>query len=237
MKLLCFLATLLGILIFSTDVYGRSDSRIKIAVIDTGVDVTWASDLIPFLCKDGHKDFTGSRFGYVDTHGHGTNIAWLITQGVDSRKYCLLIYKYYQSGGLGIDNLSNEVKAFRAAIDNGAKYINLSGGGFDPSPAETMVVIEALMKKIKVVVAAGNESQEICSPHKYYPACIAPNDPNMFIVGNCVDGKYADSSNRGPSVKQCENGMYQGPPRFKMSGTSQATAIFLNKLIKSNSQP
>ena len=206
------------------------ESRIRIAIIDTGMKSDF-EDLSKYMCKFGHYNFVNDNFDTYDHHGHGTNVAWLITRNLDPKKYCLLIYRYYSNSGKGFDNLTNEIKAFKAAIAHGASYINLSGGGVDPAPAEEAVIKDALSRNIRIIVAAGNDSHTICAPQKYYPACYKTTSTNLYAVGNCKDGVYVESSNRGPDVKQCENGMYQGPERLKMSGTSQSTAIFTNKLI------
>jgi hypothetical protein len=211
------------------------ESRIKIAIIDTGVRSRL--DLLPFLCKTGHQDFTNSSHGIEDTHGHGTTIAWLLTRNLDPQKYCILIYKFYQSNSWGHNNLANEIKSLRAAISERAKYINLSGGGQQPSVEEQMLFTEALEKGVHVAVAAGNHSMDLGKNCTYHPACLNTNSPNFYVVGNCRDGKYYESSNYGGPVKQCRDGLLQGPDNLKMSGTSQATAIFLNELIIKEGKP
>ena len=212
------------------------EDRIKIAVIDTGIQRD-RYDLEQYMCSFGHYNFVEDNFDVSDKHGHGTNIAWLITRNLDPKKYCLLIYKYYDNSGHGVNNLTNEVKAFKAAILHGARYINLSGGGADPSPAEEEAILDALSRGMRIVVAAGNDGKTICEPQKYYPACYKTMSSNFYAVGNCHKNwltssvEYYDSSNRGPDVKQCEDGIHQGPEGLTMSGTSQSTAIFTNRLI------
>jgi hypothetical protein len=206
------------------------EKRTKIAIIDTGL-MTNFDNLSNYLCAYGHYNFVNDNYDIYDIHGHGTNIAWLITRHVDSKRYCLLIYKYYDSSGIGYNNLQNEIKSFRAAIRNGAKYINLSGGGTEPAVAEENEIRDALAHGIRVVVAAGNNGQTICTLGKYYPACYKTNSPNFYAIGNCLHGKFWSSSNHGPDVHYCENGIHQGPEKIRMSGTSQSTAIFMNHLI------
>jgi subtilisin family serine protease len=211
------------------------EDRVKIAIIDTGIKSDF-EDLSKYMCKFGHYNFVSGNTDVYDSHGHGTNIAWLITRNLDPKKYCLLIYKYYDNSGLGSNNLTNEIKSFKAAIAHDASYINLSGGGDDPAPAEEAVIKDALSRNIRIIVAAGNDRHVLCQPSKYYPACYKTGSPNFYAVGNCKDGEYAESSNRGPDIKQCENGLHQGPERLKMSGTSQSTAIFTNKLVIKESE-
>jgi lantibiotic leader peptide-processing serine protease len=153
--------------------------QIVVAVIDTGFDESRMN--YNFLCKTGHKDFTGK--GLNDTHGHGSHISGLIDQyakgvvmhGSDPSElriaaqrlkstevnYCQIIIKYYSEGFSASDNISNTISSFRWAIDHGADIINYSGGGNAPSLKEFAVVEEALDRGITVVVAAGNDKRDI----------------------------------------------------------------------------
>lgn len=202
------------------------ETRIKIAVIDSGIILTEATKKV--MCKVGHRDYVGD--GIEDKHGHGTNIAGIISNGIDTKKFCLVIFKYF-SLNVENNNLDSEIAAFEEAINQEVKFINLSGGGIDPSSRETDVVKRALAKGIKIVVAAGNDGRDLGKSCQYYPACIPDTTGNLFPVGNCKDGKYVPSSNYGGPVKQCENGMNVMGFGLKMSGTSQSTAVFTNKLI------
>lgn len=208
------------------------ETRIKIAVIDTGIADTKETKAV--LCKVGHRDFVGD--GLVDKHGHGTNIAGIISKGMDTTKFCLVIFKYYHNGEWANNNLRNEISALEEAIKQEVKFINFSGGGMDESKKETEVVNLALSKGIKIIVAAGNDGNDLGKKCIYFPACIPDTTGNLYPVGNCKDGKYVYSSNFGGPVKQCENGVSVEGFGYRMSGTSQSTAIFTNKLIKSYGQ-
>lgn len=227
--------------------YRNDERRVKVAVIDTGLD----KDLMlkSWVCPYGHKDFTDT--GLNDNHGHGTHISGIIDQyaknfifgfkrppiEIDNIKadYCQIIIKYYDPKATGVDNLQNTIKAFEWAIAQRVDIINYSGGGTEPSKAEKAVVLKALNKGIKVVAAAGNERSDI-DKHKYYPAMY---DKRIFIVGNLVDSKtreVAASSNRGRSVNTWELGTnilsrLPGSHFGYMTGTSQATAIKSGKLV------
>ena len=204
--------------------------RVKIAVIDTGLKTDF-ENLSQYLCKTGSYNFVNDNEDIYNTHGHGTNVAYLITRNLDPTKYCLLIYKYYSNSGGGYNNSQNEIRSFHAANMMGAQYINYSGGGDDPALAEEQEVKIALSRNARLVVAAGNNGLTICTLAKYYPACYPTQSNNFYVVGNCTNGQWVSSSNRGPGVNRCRNGMGQGPDRLKMSGTSQSTAIFMNELI------
>jgi subtilisin family serine protease len=224
----------------------RNPERFKVAVIDTGLDSSMMEE--SWVCRSGHKDFTGS--GLHDRHGHGTHISGLIDQyakdfifgpnknnryisSVDT-EYCQIIIKYYDPIAPGNNNLTNTIKAFRWAIDQGAHIINYSGGGLEPSESERRLVLEALNKGIKVVVAAGNEKSDI-DKKPYYPAMY---DKRMYVVGNKTrEGDVSGQSNYGDSVNTWEEGdsVYSRLPGQSfglMTGTSQATAIKSGKLVR-----
>lgn len=172
--------------------------KVVVAVIDTGIDQSLMSQ--PWICKNGHKDFTGA--GLEDNHGHGTHIAGLVEQyakgvvfniGKNTSKdidnasadFCVIIIKYYDPKRPNSDNLANTIASFKWAIDQKVDIINYSGGGTSFSKEEYEVVETALNKGIKFVAAAGNERSDI-DKNKYYPAMY---DDRIIRVGNLVSDK------------------------------------------------
>lgn len=172
--------------------------KVVVAVIDTGIDESLMSQ--PWICKYGHKDFTGA--GLKDNHGHGTHIAGLVEQyakgvvfniGKNTSKdidnasadFCVIIIKYYDPKRPNSDNLANTIASFKWAIDQKVDIINYSGGGTSFSKEEYEVVEMALNKGIKFVAAAGNERSDI-DKNKYYPAMY---DDRIIRVGNLVSDK------------------------------------------------
>lgn len=182
-------------LIVSTTLAKNNNSKIqkqiRVAVIDTGLDPALMSK--NWICKDGHKDFTGTSIR--DVHGHGTHIAGLIEQyakGVVVSNYasvslldktqanfCLVIIKYFDPR-VKIDNLKATIESFKWAISQKVDIINYSGGGTDFSAEENTIVLQALDNGIRVVTAAGNENSDI-DKHPYYPAMY---DNRIIKVGN-----------------------------------------------------
>jgi subtilisin family serine protease len=183
---------------------------IRVAVIDTGFDMTWAEKpndvrlkeplqgfaegtVPPKICAGGLYDFVdGKGDGQVtekdmaDGHGHGTHIAGLIAKYAAGADYCLVIMKYYNPKGNDLLNLVNTVNALRTAVRLKVDVINYSGGGIAPSPEEREQVIAALDAGIIVVAAAGNEKDNI-NVRKYYPAAY---DPRIVVVGSI--GKWSE---------------------------------------------
>jgi len=170
-----------------------ANAKVVVAVIDTGLDPALMSK--PWVCKTGHKDFTGK--GLQDNHGHGTHIAGLIEQYAKGTvldnnatpmqlneakaDFCILVLKYYDPNASNANNMAGTIKAFQAAIDAKVDIINYSGGGKDPSDTEKAVIQLALSKGIKVVAAAGNDSSDLSSGGTYYPAMY---DDRIVAVGN-----------------------------------------------------
>ena len=75
----------------TTNAQVAKETRIKIAIIDTGIDVT--PKIAPYLCNSGHKSFHGAfSFGSYDVfkdsvpQKHGTNVADLIAQNLDKKR-------------------------------------------------------------------------------------------------------------------------------------------------------
>jgi subtilisin family serine protease len=226
--------------------------QIKVAIIDTGISLK-VSNKIP-LCKEGHKDFTKSSLD--DHHGHGTNISGLIDQYAKNAifsastlpnidkiniNYCQVILKFYDTERSVFRTEDKMVEAIDWAIKLKVDIINISGGGQCPIDSERNLIKKALDMGIIVVVAAGNNHQELGKNGKYFPAMY---DKRVIVVGNLQQPNIrAPSSNFGPIVNAWEIGVNSisysviDGQLSMMSGTSQATAIKTGKIIRSMIYP
>lgn len=167
-----------------------------------------------------------------DKHGHGTHIAGIIAahgkvQGVSSNVRIMAL-RYFDSQN-NVDLVSTTIKAMEYAIQNGARIINYSAGGFLPNRLEERVVKLALKHKVLIVAAAGNESTDT-DLNGFFPASY--QWPHILSVASIDSSKHlAKKSNYGPqSVKIAAPGEFilSLLPNGKyglMSGTSQATAF------------
>jgi len=205
---------------------------INIAVIDTGIDAA-----LPKLCVTGHRSFAASNPNPLqDENGHGTHIAGIIISEAGDGDYCIVSIKYYDDY-VGSNNLTNLVKSIQYAVDLKVDFINISSGGVDPNTAESKAIVRALNNGITVVVAAGNDGDDLDKNCNYFPACY---DTRIVMVGNLLNTcppTPAPSSNHGKRVTRWEVGtnVLSALPSGKVgikSGTSQATAVACGKLVK-----
>ncbi|MCC7085946.1 MAG: S8 family peptidase [Pirellulales bacterium] len=199
-------------------------SGVKVAVLDTGIDEAHP-DLVEAL--DDARDFTRSRFGPIDRHGHGTHTAGTIgarqnTVGVvgvapDCR---LLVGKVLGDSGAG--PTSAVAAGIDWACDAGANILSLSLGSAQPE-RELLAVVERAASKGKfIIAAAGNDGRD---NSVNYPARWRDT---IAVAAVNRDGQVTRFSSRGPEVDIAAPGedilstwLHGG--YAKLSGTSMAT--------------
>lgn len=207
---------ILILLTFLCSFNALAETLVKVAVIDTGLDMKYSKS-VP-LCRDGHKDFTGE--GLNDNNGHGTNIVGLIVNSYKPTGYCIVLIKAFSRD----PQVQYVTQALEYAEQIQANIINLSGGGPNPIKREREVVMRLLDKNIILSVAAGNDNVNLDEDCNYYPACY---DPRIYVVGNS-NGR----SNYGKVVDIWYNGQNKTEFGVTRSGTSQSTAQFTSQLLK-----
>lgn len=200
---------------------------LQIAVIDTGIDFKKANVNI---CKNGLIDFTETST--LDTHGHGSNIASIIADGLNKDQYCLIILKYYDMNDVK-GNSSRARDAFNWVnkhLDQ-VDIVNMSGGGPGSDLYEEFLIRDTLDSGVVIIAAAGNDSQNLDEDCYYYPACY---DSRIIVVGNGDSEKKIlhPSSNYGKIVDVIVNGINVCAGGSCMTGTSQSTAKVTNSVIK-----
>lgn len=220
---------------------------IVVAIIDTGIQYNHPflknNIFIPKRKTTKYEygfDLTSNHLGTrpADYHGHGTHIAGIIKSVSNNVK--LLPLKYYDKNSSGEKNLKNSLKALKVAIENNVDIINYSGGGPQSSLEEYELLKKAERKGILVIVAGGNESENVDIRGKgFYPASYLNLSNIISVTAHDKNNRKLSSSNWGnrtidiiaPGYKINSsvpkgNGIY--------SGTSQATAFVtgLASLIK-----
>ncbi|MFN3432626.1 MAG: S8 family serine peptidase, partial [Candidatus Sericytochromatia bacterium] len=211
------------------------DSRIKVAVIDTGVDMAHP-DLQANLDTRGALNVLEAGRPVDDDFGHGTHVAGIIASVGDNQLGVLGVApktKVMPIRVLGVDG-SGSVLDLVAAIDHavaqGAKVINMSLGSPDRSQIEAEAIERAQAAGVVVVAAAGNEATT--GNYLEYPASY----PGVLSVGAVgPDMKRAPFSNFNSSVAIAAPGVdifSTLPTRFGktspfgyLSGTSMAAPM------------
>ncbi len=170
-----------------------------------------------------------------DNHGHGSHVAGVILQTLasfvspeDLRRIKILPLKYYEQDFANHDPLQASLAAMRYLLHTPASIVNYSGGGFEPSELERLLVEQLGKAQVPLIAAAGNEHVNT-DKLRYFPA--AYNLPNVIsVAATDENGELAGFSNFGAkSVDLAAPGtnIISTLPtgRFgSMSGTSQATA-------------
>jgi len=153
------------------------------------------------------RDFVFWTGPVLDSDGHGTHVAATVGQSTNNSvgyagiayaarvmplKACLSYWDVQilrsEAGVPGYAPLdaggcptSAVVSAIRHAADNGAKVINLSLGGTNPSPSYLDALNYAVGKGVFVAIAAGNEFND--GNPVTYPASYAVQIPGVMSVG------------------------------------------------------
>jgi subtilisin family serine protease len=188
----------------------RAASRVKIAVVDTGVDLRQPdiSAKSPEIYSVVHRR---ARHDVRDFYGHGTFVASLAAGSVtngdgiagfggDAR---LLAVQVATADGSITD--VDEANGIVYAVQHGAKVINLSLGGTETSTLERRAVAYAERHGALLVAAAGNEFHA-GNPVEYPAALLQPagsrgrGGRGLSVGASTRKGQRAFFSNAGGYV-------------------------------------
>ncbi len=169
-----------------------------------------------------------------DKPDHGTNVAGIASAVTDNG---------YGVASIGFNSTIMPVKASRNdvrdqngnaliyygydgikyAVDNGAKIINCSWGGYDYSNAAQQVIDYAVKKGALIVGAAGNENfQGVIYPAHYFGAlAVGATDSNDYKAYFSNFGEYIDVMAPGVSIFNT----WQPNTFATLSGTSMASPL------------
>jgi subtilisin family serine protease len=202
-----------------------------VAVVDTGLDLE-DKRFSDVLCATGHRDFTNT--GLKDNVTHGTHVTGLIKQYAgDVDCYCLIIIKWYDPAILEKKyTITTMTRALDYALNSGALYVNVSGGGggFDEYEYDSI----KNHPEVLVIAAAGNEGRNIdIFDNAFYPASYV--FPNVVPVSALNHSRRRLESSDWSSRSAWELGenvqsTIPGGMAYA-SGTSMATAIHTGRVI------
>ncbi|MHC4737615.1 MAG: S8 family serine peptidase [Planctomycetota bacterium] len=235
------------------DVNTGSD-RIVVAVIDTGVDynhrdllgnIWFNTDEIPGngLDDDGNGriddihgyDFINEDSDPKDDNGHGTHCAGIIAaegnNGLDTTGVCwntrIMALKFLSSAGTG--NLTNAVRAFYYAVENGADVASNSWIGGPYIETVQQAINYAYSQGVIMVAAAGNGNTTVPFYPAYYDNVISvaatDSDDNRAAFSNY--GDWIDIAAPGVDIlslraKDTSIGTVYDPYTTILSGTSMS---------------
>ena len=200
----------------------KSEASIKVAVIDSGVDVgndinvVNAINMIP-----GEEELLPL---FTDVSGHGTSVAGII--GARDNKVGITgvnpNVQIYSARVLDNDNqapVSRVVDGIYWAIENHVNIINMSFGMQEDSVVLHQAIVDAYNEGILLVAAAGNTGAEVEYPAAY---------PEVIAVGSVnSDGSVSEDSATSEEVElvapgECVKSTAGFETTLICSGTSMA---------------
>jgi subtilisin len=203
----------------------NAGAGVKVAVIDTGIDLTHP-DLQANILR-GYNAINPLASAN-DDNGHGTHVAGIIA-GIDNAigvlgvapKASLFAVKVLNKKGSGF--YSDIIEGIEWSMSNGAQVINMSLGGSVDSQSLHDVIIQANRQGIVIVAAAGNSGpgdNTVDYPGKYSEV--------IAVSATGSSNAIASFSSRGAEVELAAPGVgifstYKGGTYGTLSGTSMAT--------------
>lgn len=202
----------------------KNDQTLVIAIIDSGINASVAKEQNVPLCSGNYSsvDLTGT--GLSDSIGHGTPVALTIHKNAGGSNYCQMHVKYFDPSTTS-DALANSNKAwvYLSNLPKPPTVINYSSSGKEYSQVEAIAINQLLLNGVKIVVAAGNERQDLGIQCGVYPAC---------LTGVIPVGSTHFSSNYGTPILAVRPGEAIHFGSYSVNATSRAAAEFSGELIK-----
>lgn len=185
--------------------------EVTVGVVDSGMQLDHpdlASRLWHGPSGEVGFDFVNNDEDPSDDFGHGTHVAGLVgaqrgndigIRGVMGEWSRLMPVKSQDDKGGG--NMADVINAVRWAVDHGAEVLNLSLIARQKNAALADAIEYALSKKVTVVVASGNQGEEITDTNFIAPVGYAPDYAGLISVGSVDAGTRVRStfSNYSPN--------------------------------------
>jgi len=177
----------------------RGEDWVRIAVLDTGVDIGHP-DLGANVDSGSGYNFVDGNNDFNDNHGHGTHVAGTIGADTDNNEgvagvmwNCSIIpVKVLNDGGSGTYSGIAQGILYAAGLTNNpsisepAHIINLSLGGKNFNQTLKDAVESAAEAGVIIVAATGNDNSSIVYPAKF----------NEVIAVGAVDFNYPEAPER-----------------------------------------
>jgi len=211
--------------------YSKSDSSIKVAILDTGIDQDH-EDLSSKIIAN-QRNCTSSNT-VDDLNGHGTHVAGIAAAvtnnelGVAGLGYNASLMNAKVLGDDGSGYYSWIANCLTWVADNGAKVANMSFGGSFDSRTLKNAVDYAWKKGMIIVAAAGNSGNASPNYPAYYQnvIAVAATDVNDAKPSWSSFGKWVDVAAPGVEIYSTfpNHSNVLGKSNYDYSsGTSMAT--------------
>jgi type VII secretion-associated serine protease mycosin len=202
----------------------RGNATVKVAVIDTGVDLTHP-DLKQRLIPGVNVIALGQSA--MDDNGHGTHVAGIIGASVNNRQGIAGINWYSRVMPIKALDATGAGTSFSVAdgiieaTDRGAKVINMSLGNYATSAFLREAVQYAYRHDVVLVAATGNDNSSQPGYPAAYPEvlAVAATTKRLARASFSNYGSYVDVAAPGDLIAST----YMGGQYAALSGTSMAT--------------
>lgn len=167
-------------------------------------------------------DWTSNSNSSTDSMYHGTHVSGILgakggnKEGIAGVSWdvSIMSVKFLDRDGSGSD--TNAIKTLIYAADNGARAVNCSWGGSDPTRALQDAIAYLQTKGVIVVAAAGNDAEDT-DKHPHYPSAL--ENENIISVASVdnLKGQLSFFSNWGA------NSVDIGAPGYNIYSTWNPT--------------
>jgi len=214
-----------GIAKVNAPLTGNTGAGIKVAIIDTGIDLAH-----PDLDVKGSVDFTGSRKGARDENGHGSHVAGTVAAlhnsiGVVGCAPGAHLYAVRVLDRRGSGWWSDIAEGIDWAGQQGMQIANMSLGGGASSVVE-LACNDAEGAGVLLIAAAGNSGDgntsttEVSFPAAYGSVvAVGATSSNDNLASFSNTGSFVEVSGPGVSVPST----YKDGGYATLSGTSMAS--------------
>lgn len=174
---------------------GENLQRVKVAVLDSGVDMVSGIDLSGTVNLVEEEQYLSEMF--LDMTGHGTGIAGVIAGNGETGLYGVNPNaELYSVKVLDRENkapLSRIIRGIYWCIENNINIINMSFGTPVYSKALEQAIADAYAQNILMVAAAGNNGEGV-----EYPAAL---DEVMAVAATDTQAQISEFSNTGEELE------------------------------------
>lgn len=202
----------------------RGSADVKVAVVDTGVDLNHPD--LQHQLVDGYN-FVDNNKPPADDVGHGTHVAGIISalvnnhEGVAGMTWYNPIIPVKALDHTGAGSTYTVSQAIIWAADHGAQVINLSLGNYAQAQFLHDAIKYAFDKDVLIIAASGNDNTEKPGYPAAYPEvfAVAATDPQKNKAPFSNFGDYIDVAAPGVNIASTfMNNQYAA-----LSGTSMAS--------------